>query len=205
MPIVTDYEKNKRALKAMSNQSTIEQEEALTSAALRVLNIDYPPLPLSDKQKLAIIKIVQVVAKARTEVLRDKYSKSKEPDIPVSEHPTRLAKELGDLAVGIAMVRGKSSVTQEEIKLIQHLALHTITLKRIYLFKTLLKIYPDWASVSEVSETMGFSDGAVNRWFQDLFLLHLVERRTTLKGVNMAKTHEFRILKGQMLKRILSI
>ena len=205
MPFVTDYEKNKRAERAMSNESTLEQEQELSEAAKKVLSLDPTPPSLSKPQRIAIIKVVQVVAKARTEVLRDKYSKSKEPDIPMAEHPTRLAKQLGDLASGIAMARQKSVIEQEEISLIQHIALHTITLKRIYLFRTLLKLYPQWTDVSKVAETMGFSDTSVSRWFQDLLLLKLVERRVVLRGDHGGKTHEFRLLQGQMLKRILSI
>jgi predicted transcriptional regulator len=205
MPSVTDYEKNKRADRAMANESTEEQEKALTQAARQILSLDPSPSSLSKSQRLAIVKIVQVVAKARTEVLRDKYSKSKEPDIPMAEHPGRLAKQLGDLAVGIAMVREQSRITQDIISLIQHIALHTITLKRIYLFRVLLKFYPKWVGIDDVAEEMGFSDTSVSRWFQDLLLLKLVERRVVYRGIHIVKTHEFRLLQGQMLKRVLSI
>jgi predicted transcriptional regulator len=116
-----------------------------------------------------------------------------------------MAKELGDLAVGIAMARSKPHITRDEIKLIQQMALHSITLKRIKFLHVLLNTYPDWITVNDVSEEMGFSENSVSRWFQDLLLLNIVEKHIVYSGPKLTKTHEFRILQGQMLKRILSI
>ncbi len=203
MPEITDWEKSSRALKAMTCGSVSQQRRELANGANAVLSTSPKEPSLTREQMYSIVKIVQVVAKARTEVLRDRYSK--EPEIPTAEHPARMAKELGDLAVGIAMARNKSQVTSSEITLIQHIALHSITLKRMKLLNHLLRFYPDWIAVSKIVEVMGFSDVSVGRWFQDLYLLNLVERRTVLLGKHLTRTYQFRIEKGQMLKRVLSI
>lgn len=205
MPEISDFEKGKRALKALSCISTIEQRKELAAAAKKVLNVPTEELILTKQQKFSIVKIAQVVAKARTDVNRDRFSPSKEPEIPSSEHPTRIAKELGDLVIGVAMARGKSQVTNDEILLIQRVALDCLTLKRRRLFHILIDKYPEWIEISEVKEIMDFSDVTISRWFQDLSLLDLVEHKTIYRSKNLIKTKQFRILNGQMLKRILLI
>lgn len=205
LPEVSDYEKERRALKAMSCSSTSEQRQELSASAVAVLSSSPKEPELTRQQMRSITEVVQVVAKARTEVVRDKFSKSKEPEIPISEHPARMAKELGDLAIGIAMARGKRHITGSEIKLIRQIALHSVTLKRMRLFHVLLNEHPDWLTIEDVSDIMGFSGTSVSIWFQDLLLLNLIERRIIYRGKNLKRTQQFRMLKSQMLKRVLSI
>lgn len=201
MPKITDCEKAQRSRRAMSSCSTTEQEKSLADAAVKVLAAD-PPIPVLDKNAISkISKIAQIVAKARTEVLRDRFTR--EPEIPQPEIATRLSKQLGDLAIGLAMVREKTSVGREEIRLIEKTAIHSITLKRNELFETLLSHWPKWTQASEIASEMGFSENAVIRWFQDLFLLKLMEKRTVLTGKMMSRTQQWRLKEGRMLKNIL--
>ena len=200
MPEITKFEKMKRTLKTMSNLQTQKQERELRNAASLILASE-PKIPtITNKQQREIAKIVQIIALARTEIKRDR--KTREPEIPHPEHPTRLGKQLSDLALGIAMAREKKRVTKDEVSLVQQIAIHSISTKRIKLFEILLYQYPDWISVDKVSEILSFSKQAVYWWFQDLLLLNLVEKRPVYRGGKFKETQEYRILDGSMLKRI---
>lgn len=201
MPEISDFEKMQRTLKAMSNLETEEQEAALRSAARHVLGLE-PVIPkITAAQRREIAKIAQVVACARTEVIRDR--RTREPGIPHTEHPTRPGKQLGDLVLGIAMARQKKAVTKAEIHLVQRIAIHSISSKRIKLFEVLLSKHAVGISAAEIAEIMNFSQQCVYWWLQDLLLLGLVKKNSELRGHKEVK--KYHLVKGKMLKRIMRI
>jgi hypothetical protein len=200
MPDISDYEKTQRSLKAMNGVSTIEQEREMSTAAQAVLQTN-PQVPAFSKDyKQRILKVAQVVAKARAEVERDRFTR--EPEIPRPEVATRLSKQLGDLAIGVAMARNRSAVTLDEVKLIQKAALHSISLKRTELFKVLIPKWPEWISSADIAEIISFKKGAIDYWLEDLLLLKLVERKTILSGKKLnVKAYLWRLKDGRTLKK----
>ena len=198
MPSITEHEKARRSLCAMSSESTDLQETELRIAAEKVLNQEVPPATMTKAQMKSIIRIAQIAARARTTVNRDRFTK--EPDIPRPEVATRLSKQLGDLATGMAMAHGLRKVTSKQVIMAQHVALHCITLKRYELFRFMLQHDPEFLTINDISEAMGFSYKSVQYWMEDLLLLRLVERRKICHG--QYDEYRWRLFDGPLLKKV---
>lgn len=186
-PAISEKESRERCNMASKNTKVKKQEEELREAAESVLNnksIKEAKLP--DLLREKVIDIASFVARGRCPVFRDKYSK--EAEMPVPEVPTRLTKQLGDLAVGIAMAREKSVVTNDEIKVIQKVALDCLTLKRISLLKCLLESYPEPIKTACVAEKLKQSVSISQRWLEDLLLLSIVVK--TIDGIEAGAFHK---------------
>jgi len=197
MPEISEYEKQQRSMKASDDSLTSEQRRKLKIAAHLLLDSE-PRVPTIKKDlRRKIVQIAQVVAKARTEVIRN--YKTREPEIPVPEVATRLSKQLVDLCKGVAMARNKRVVTKSEISLIRQSALHCITLKRYKLFQYLMSHYPDWVGAPDIATSMGFSTLCVEYWLQDLLLLNLIDRKVILVPPNMHEAYLWRLKDGNLL------
>jgi len=120
----------------MKLSSLEEKEREMTTAAHRVLSQKPEPAILNDSRMRDIVRVAQVVARGRTGVRRDRYTR--EPDIVRPEYAVRLSKQLADLVIGIAMAREKTTVGKEEIRLVQQTAIHSLELKRIFILNILL-------------------------------------------------------------------
>jgi len=202
IPDVSIFEQSKRCLKAMGIESVSEQTKVLTAAAHKVLARDPLPAKISTTAKREIIKVAQVVAKGRTNVHRDRYTR--EPDIVRSEYPVRLAVELCDLAVGVAMAREKRTVTKDEVRLAQHTAIHSLDLKRIRILTILLNKYPDWVAASEVADPLCLSLETARYHLDDLVILDIADRKTVL-GKKARPKYLWQLKQAKMLCRILKI
>jgi predicted transcriptional regulator len=207
MPTVSQHEARKRSMKATDGHLSSDQKYQLAAAAQELM-LTNPTIPtITADQRRQIVNIAAIIAKARTEVRRN--PKTKEPDIPEVEVPTRLSKQLVDLCLGITMSRNKRKVSKDEITLIQKTALHSITPKRYRLFKELLKHYPDDISCTDLSESLKFSTSAVDIWLHDLWLLNLVKRREIVKFIGETKRattcHLWQLSDARMLKKIVEI
>jgi hypothetical protein len=174
-PELSEDETRKRCRIAAANIHVEQQEKELAQAARHVLKNRRTPAELSNNMLERIIDIAEYVAKARCSVSRDQFTK--EPDIPTAEVPTRLTKQLCDIAVGIATAREKSDVTNSELKLVQKIAIDCLTLKRIKLLKCLFHQYPVYRKTSEIAPLLNLSPSMVARWLEDLDLLGLVEKK----------------------------
>lgn len=202
IPDVSRHEQARRCLKAMQGDSLDERVKAMTVAAHKVLAIDPKPARISDSSMREIIKIAQIVAQGRTGVRRDRFTR--EPDIVRAEYPVRLAEELCNLAIGIAMAREKPSVTKEEVLLVQHTAIHCLELKRIRILNILLEKYPDWVETTDISEALCSSPETARYHLDDLVLLDLAHRRNVL-GKKGRMKHQWQLKQAIMLRRILKI
>lgn len=202
IPDATQYEQAKRCLKAMTVASVEGQEAAMTEAAHRILAKEPEVAQLTTASMHEIIKVAQIVARGRTGVRRDRYTR--EPEIVRPEYAVRLSKQLGDLAIGIAMAREKTSVGRDEIQLVQHVAIHSLELKRIHILKILLNNHPAWTETSDIAETLCLSNDTSRYHLDDLVLLDLAERRTIVSTKGRDKG-QWKLKQGQMLRRILKI
>ena len=207
LPEVTSYEAKKRGMKATDGHLSSEQRLTLAKAAHKLMELD-PVVPtITTQQRKQIINMAVIIAKARTEVARD--TRTKEPDIPEIEVPTRLSIQLVNLTLGVTMARNKETVGSEEIALILRMALHSISPKRLRLFKSLLLHYPNDIPCSEIAEEMRFSETAVDTWLDDLWLLGLVNRRTVLKTIAETKRvttcHLWQLSDAKLLKKVLQV
>lgn len=197
---ITSQEATKRCQKASRNLRVSESEEALRKAALLVLEIgrNKPPT-LSDHYRNVLIKVASFVAKARCHVNRDRMTK--EQEIATPEVPVRLSKQLCDLAVGLAQVHERRLVTKDEVKLVQKVAIDSLSLKRLRLIKAMLLQHPAYARTKDLAYKLRFSQSVVQQWLEDLYILEIVDRQTTQEGSHSAYT--WRLTQGTMLKQIL--
>jgi len=207
MPTITKHEARKRGMKATDGHLTSVQQTELARAAQVLMQTD-PTVPtITSDQRRQIVNIAAIIAKARTEIRRN--PKTKEPDLPEIEVPTRLSKQLVDLCLGVTMARNKRKVTRDEVTLIQKTALHSITPKRYILFKALLKHYPDDVSCADLADELKFSPSAVDIWLDDLYLLDLVQRRSIIKTITGTKrtteAHLWQLSDARTLKKVIEI
>lgn len=201
VPDISNYEVAQRCMTAMSRHAKSRQRRELADAGAAILSLDPDPATITQQQKRTILNTAAIAARARTEIRRSRFTK--EPEIPTPEVPTRLATQLNDLAIGIAMARQRKAVTSDEIKLVQQCAIHCITLKRLRLFRVLACWYPDYCTCSDIATAMqGFQKRIIYQWLEDMLLLNLVERREVHEG-GIGRTHRWRLSNGQMLKKIL--
>lgn len=196
LPPVTDCEIYRRGMKIIERKSYTEVEQKLKKAAHEVLDLETRPAVLGTQMGRMILNMAQFVAIARCEISRDRFTK--EPEIPQPEVPTRLVKQLTDLAIGIAMAREKDEVTIEEVRLVQQVAIDSLTQKRIVLLKTIMHAYPDYTTVKKVAEIMNFPEGTIRTHIEDLKLLGLVEMKIVYSP-KMTEIHQYRIKKDKLL------
>jgi len=179
-PEVSEEESTQRCWKVSNGTSTTQQETELRKAASAVIDLPLHKVILSDSFRKKIIELAQYVAIARCEVSRDQFSK--EPEIPMPEIATRLTRQLCDLAVGVAVVRGQRYVTKDIQRLIQKTALDSLTLKRLLLLKILYNVFPAGLSSKQIAIKMRYSEGIIRRWCEDLHILDLIIRETISNG-----------------------
>ncbi len=202
MPPVSEYESHQRCMKLLSITRTREQEAELACAAKEILELSPIPLRLNKWQHQQISDIAYFTAIARCEIERD--YKTGEPSLPQPEVATRLAKQLNDIAIGLAMVRQKSAVTQDELDIVKRMALSSLTAKRIRLLECLLQNYPDYVKIQEISSLMKFPIHSIYTYVEDLLLLNLIEKKT-IYGEKMKPISVFRIKKDKLLTKIFNI
>lgn len=202
MPHLTPYEESKMAEKAGKRESEEDKEREIAAAGKRVLSMNPRAASISDSDRRKIFKVAQFVALARCHIHRDRFSK--EPEVPSPEAPVRLPTQLANLAIGIAMVRGKANVTNEEVNLARKIGLDSIPKKRMILFESLLTFYPEYASIKEIDDRMSFDFGetTIRRWLEDLTLLRIVESEKIVNPKG-GLVKRWKLVNGELLEDIL--
>ncbi len=183
MPPVSEGEERKRCLKTTSIESEDEQKEAIRRAAHRLLDCDPVPAEISLRQRRDLIDAAIVVAKARCHITRDKFSK--DPEEAEREIASRVSKQLVDLTRGIAMVRGKSRVTESEMSLAKRAAAYTLTLRRIKLLRMMAD--REWLDIGFIMNKMHLSDKGARIQLDDLVLVGLCEKSEGLSDAEGVK------------------
>ncbi len=173
-PVIDVKESYARCWKVSSPKEVTKQEADLKAAATKVLALKMHRVTLSDSFRRKIIHVAEFVARARTEVTRDRFSK--EPEIPMPEVATRLTRQLCDFAIGLAVVHEKKYITSEILRIVEKVALDCLTLKRLRLLRILYEKFPQYMSTAEVATAMKFSKTIIRRWLDDLYLLELIDK-----------------------------
>ena len=197
-PDITVKESHARCWKVSSPKEVTKQEADLKNSASSVLALKMHNVTLSDGFRKKVIDIAEFVAKARTEVSRDRFSK--EPEIPMPEVATRLTRQLCDFAIGLAIAHEKKYITKEILTIVQKVALDCLTLKRLRLLRILYRVFPGYLSTKEVADRMKFGKSIVRRWLDDLYLLELIDKSST-NNIGQDST-VWRVKNKILLKRI---
>ncbi len=172
---VNDKEATERCWKVSGPREVKKQEAELQKRAREVLSQKIHKVILSDHFRKSLIETAKFVAVARCEVSRNQYTK--EPEIPTPEIATRLTRQLCDLAIGIAVVRGEGRITKSVQQLIFKIAMDSLIVKRIKLLNILYHAFPKALTTQEIAIQIRFSESIVRRWLEELLLLNLLSRR----------------------------
>jgi hypothetical protein len=199
LPELTNEEMTARAMQASKNINADKQEAAIQKAAHYVLDME-PSIPvLPDERLKQIEEMAALVAKARTHVSRDRYSREVLCK-PTSEIHTRLLKQLSDLARGIAMAREKKVVGDDEIRLICKVGMDCIPSNRLRLLEFLAQKFSKSVNNQEAADACKLSRSAMFYWMDDLFQLELVEKIESTSNLNRSWSRYSWRLRGKYAK-----
>jgi len=130
--------KEERAIcDAVRNNKQSELNEVLHGAAYEMLDREPKEPSITKKQADTIMYAVEVVALARTAIVRDKYTH--DASVARPERTARLYSQLISLAKGVAMARGHRRVMGKDVVFVRHVAAHTLSLNMLRLLNMFLE------------------------------------------------------------------
>jgi len=164
--------------KAMGNISFEEKmKDQLRKIAVDVLSFNFTTVPeLSLEIKNKIMMMAYFIAKVRGTVTRDKYSKEITYK-PFWELPTRVAKVLTKLLLGIGQFKNQKKITMEEYEILKNVARSSIphnleSVINCLQKESLDKIY----STMEVAEMIRMPRITCSRILENLHMLDILKR-----------------------------
>ena len=183
---IKSHDPRSRIRRALNNSGREEQMRDELAAAMEgvLLNCD-----VDNEEAVAIdghvieklVDLADCLAVLRSVVARDGYSKAIQY-IPESEVGTRLVKQFAKLARGIAAVRGKGQVDEDEYRLIRRIARDTLSSKRCELVRTIYESFSrGFLPTQEIAERMNMPTETARLALEDLWLLKVVDRQGTGK------------------------
>jgi len=128
---------------------------------------------VSEKAQDAIATLATFTTRLRTPVSRDRYSKDIDY-LPEPEAPARFAKALVLLGKALAAVRGKSSVTGEELQVLAHIALACVPSRRMAMLNALAAVEEGTTKAASLAANISTSSGKLI--LEDLMYLGAVDR-----------------------------
>ncbi|MBI2485498.1 MAG: hypothetical protein HYW01_00765 [Deltaproteobacteria bacterium] len=132
-----------------------------------------PDCPEEIEEK--IIYLADTTALSRSSVPREGTGDKIIKYVPDPELPTRLAKQFKLLACGLALVRNKSQITEDEYRVLRKIALDTIPNQRKIAIKVLLT--DDWLKTREVADKIRYPVTTTRIILEDLHVLRIADRR----------------------------
>ena len=174
--------KEERAIcDAILNNKESELNAVLQEAAYEMLDREPKEPSITKRQADAIMYAVEVVALARTGIVRDKWRRS--PKVSRPERIARLYSQLISLAKGVAMARGHRRVMGEDIVFVRHVAAHTLSLDTLRLLGMFLDT--GGLTIGRLIERFG--------WHRDTCF----EKLDNLKQVGICQTEVIGGVKGR--------
>lgn len=142
----------KKAYENLGREEEMRRE--LSTASTHYLNnLDFTSLPtLTEEQGAQIVEIAKFIARGRTPVFCDYYAgKISNLETPEPEIPTRCVKQLKKLAIGLAIVRQRKTVTVKEMKTLTRVARDTIDQKMEKIIRSMQRIprTPDTVDIAK--------------------------------------------------------
>lgn len=123
---------------AIRQQGTEQQfQEASRNAIRKVLAAATKDVPtLSEAMQRRISSLAEIIAIGRTHVYRSNYGSREVEYVPEPEANTRISKALAAIAKGVASVRGKNEVTEDDLQDAFRVGLDSLMDYRRRLFQT---------------------------------------------------------------------
>ncbi len=125
--------------------------------------------------------LIQFCVIARSGVIRDSYGSKEITYIPDPEGPARLAKQLATLGKALAIVRGRTEVTEEDYRLLYKIGLDGISKQRRLVIDALNEM-DGQLKTSEVAKAIQYPTNTTRRFLEDLTAFKLVSRNPQGQG-----------------------
>jgi hypothetical protein len=181
------YEEDKIISRAISNiDHDAEMKEELIEVTSPFLQFAFEELhtaKLDAALHAKIIKLAQFGARLRGNVSRDLYNQDVMTGRPFAEVGSRLGIQLSKLARSLAIVRGKSSVTESEYSLVKKVMLDTVSqrsedlVRAIYEHEVVKNGNERSLTAQDIVEITRYPMTTVRRLMDDLNLLNVIERK----------------------------
>lgn len=195
-------EMDKTTKKARENEGKEKQMRKELQEAIIIFldNLKINKTPEFDDEKWGdkISEIAKFVAIARTPIsIQDYRTEFYQDFIPIPERPTRLVKQFKKLAKCLAVIRGKNSVDENEIKTTLRIARDTIPQDRLSILDTININNSDLNGCSRplIYHSVKIPESSIKRVLEQLKLLDLVEERVLRedKGSYREETYYYRL------------
>ncbi len=138
--------------------------------------------PETPEQQEFVDRLAQFVACGRTVVRRQKVHDPKtgkvryEPEVVQQEGPFRAQQQLRNLARGLALVHGRTHVTDHELELVRRVAAHSVPADRA----DVISLFPDHPlglTVKSCAAGIGKSEDRARQLLEELVLVKLLTRK----------------------------
>lgn len=129
---------------------------------------------ISEELETKMVDLALLISRLRSSVSRDGYKRNVQ-FMPEAEVGTRLLKQLKGLAQGIALVRGKTEITEIEYDIITKIAKDTLPSKRLSLLQAIIG-QKDYKKTSIIAQSIKLHTDTVREMLEDYWLLEIVER-----------------------------
>lgn len=129
-----------------------------------------------------IIRLAQFGARLRGTVSRDTYNNEIMTGKPFAEVGSRLGIQLAKLARSLAVVRGKTTVTEKEYRLVRKVMLDTVSqrcediVRCLYQHQTTMKQQQGHLTAADIATQTRYPMTTVRRVIEDLHLLNVIAR-----------------------------
>lgn len=164
------------AKKASRNRGRERQmrEELADAVAKFFAGLTIVDVPIPDEILEKIIAAARFIALGRSQVIRESYHTRDIELIPEPELPTRVLKQLSNLAVAHAIIMGKARVDSEDLELIARIAHDSIPRNRLKVLLD-LRAYGE-SETTEVAERLGLPTSTTRRLLEDVTALGMAQR-----------------------------
>lgn len=172
-----------RAIQNINSEAKMNNEfQDVVSAFLdRTVNLKIVPT-ISEEIERQIIALAMFGARLRGSVSRDTYRNEIMTSRPSAEIGSRLGIQLAKLAKSLAMVQGRKTVIDADVKLLKKVTLDTIPQRNEDLFRHMLRLCQKplaTVTTSTLSTITRYPMATVSRLLQDMDVLDIVVKKGT--------------------------
>lgn len=152
-----------------------EMRKELIEAVARFLgSLTIAEVPIPQKILDAIIAAARFIALGRSQVIRESYVTRDIELVPEPELPTRVLKQLSNLAVAHAILLGKPHVDSADLELIAAIAQDSIPRNRLRVLLD-LRAYGE-SETTQVAERLDLPTSTTRRLLEDVTALGMAQR-----------------------------
>lgn len=182
-PIQPDYVAVAKKAIANSGGETAMRNEVQKAFADYIAGVEIPSETIPTPEWLVdrIANLASFVTRGRSGVIREGYSTREIEQIPDTELPTRLAKQLITLACAFALMR-KGQFAEEDYELIHKIGFDCLPHKRKIALRVLLETN-NYLTTADIATKIGYPSNTTRRLLEDLNGVGIIDRKHQGQGV----------------------